>query len=74
VAEYRFMVLIAPFLIYVFIYSILGSFDLLSYIPLMFLQPNFYKSKFVIILLEALIIVLITSSTFLVKGVKEDVY
>lgn len=73
-AEYRFMVLIAPFLIYVFIYSILGSFNLESYIPLVFLQPCSYKNKFIIILLETVIIFLVTSTTFLVKGIKEDIY
>ena len=74
IAEYRFMVIIAPFLIYVFIYSVLGSFNLESYIPLIFLQPYSYKNKFIIILLETVIMFLITASTFLIKGRKEDIY
>ena len=74
IAEYRFMVIIAPFLIYVFIYSVLGSFNLESYIPLIFLQPYSYKNKFIIILLETVIMFLITASTFLIKGKKEDIY
>ena len=74
IAEYRFMVIIAPFLIYVFIYSVLGSFNLESYIPLIFLQPYSYKNKFIIILLETVMMFLITASTFLIKGRKEDIY
>jgi len=75
IAEYRFAVLIAPFLIYVFIYSLCSSFGITSSQPLFFLQPSgYFGSKFSVILIEALILGIITSTTFLIKGAKEDIY
>lgn len=75
IAEYRFAVLTAPFLIYVFIYSLGISLGIISSQPFFFLQPGgYYDSRFSVVLIETLILGAITSTTFLIKGVKEDIY
>lgn len=74
VVEYRFMVIIAPFLIYLFLYSLLSSLGLNNYEPLYFLQPGYGTCDYRIILYETLFLGIITSTTFLISGVREDIY
>lgn len=75
IADYRFAVLIAPFLIYIFIYSLGTSLGIIDYQPFFFLQSGgYFNSRFSVILIEMIILGAITSTTFLIKGGKEDIY
>ncbi|MEG2935092.1 MAG: hypothetical protein RR844_01230 [Clostridium sp.] len=75
IADYRFAVLIAPFLIYIFIYSLGMSLGITDYQPYFFLQScGVFNSSFSVIFIEMVGLGAITSSTFLIKGVKEDIY
>lgn len=74
ISEYRFSVVFMPFLIYLFIYSILSSLGLSKFVPFYFLQFGYGMSSFITIVIQGLILAAITSTTFLIKGVKEDIY
>jgi len=72
--EYRFMALITPFIVYMFVYTVLGSFNLSKYIPFYFLQPGFEACNGYIVLGEIIVLSIITFGVFLFKGVKDDIY
>ncbi len=74
ISEYRFMVVVIPFLIYLFMYSLLSSLGLWSYEAFYFLQPGYGNNSFITIFIQALILATLTSTTFLIGGVKEDIY
>lgn len=72
--EYRFLSIITPFIIYMFLYTVLGSYNLVQYIPFYFLQPGFEVCNGYIVLGEILVMALLTFGIFYFEGVKEDIY
>lgn len=72
--EYRFMALITPFIVYIFVYTVLGSFNLAKYIPFYFLQPGFEVCNGYVVLGEIIGLSIITFGMFFFKGVKDDIY
>lgn len=72
--EYRFLTLITPFIIYMFLYTVLGSYNKPQYIPFYFLQPGFEVCNGFIVLIEILFMGLVTFGIFYFGGVKEDIY
>lgn len=71
--EYRFLSLIIPFIIYIFIYTVFGSYNMPQYIPFYFLQPGFEVCNGYIVLIETLVMALLTFGIFYFWGVKEDI-
>lgn len=68
--EYLFIVLLSPFLIYIFTASILEMMRLEHYSPNNFLRPSYGKGNLVIILIEAIIIFSLTFIPFIFHGKK----
>jgi hypothetical protein len=75
-AEYRFMVLLAPFLFYLFVLSFLNLTGLSLYSPFYFLRPNqpYLNLTFGIIALESAALLLFTAGMFFGKGLHDDTY
>lgn len=75
-SEHRFIVLIFPFLLYLAFFSVMSyistNSQMLAWIPVYFLTPNFLYCKFNIILLEFIVLFVITGMGFVWKGIKHD--
>jgi hypothetical protein len=72
--EHRFVVVISPFLLYLFTFSLFNLLGTVELEAINFLQPSFGNSSFVIILIETLLIVFSTAIIFFAKGIKDDTY
>lgn len=68
--EYLFIVLLSPFLIYIFTASLLDMMKLENYSPNNFLRPSYGNGNLVIILIEAVIIFSLTFIPFIIHGKK----
>lgn len=74
ISEYKFVVLIAPFLVYLFVFSIFNLLGMPIYAPFEFLQPCCNPSSFIVVLIETLILGISTASIFCIKGTRDDTY
>lgn len=72
--EHRFSVLLAPFLVYIFLYTFSSMMGHVEYSPFHFLQPNNGALPFYVIAAVAVVSLAVTSVWFVRKGVKSDVY
>lgn len=73
--EYRFIVVIAPFLLYMFAFSLLDFFDDFGHLqPINFLSPSFGNSSLLIIGGWLILLALATLPLFLWKGAKNDTF
>lgn len=73
--EYRFVVLVSPFLLALFMNSVLNLFNLQSCSPLSFISPGAdCSTTFMIVTCEALFLLLITMGIFFGKGLRKDTY
>lgn len=72
--EHRFVVVIAPFLLYLFVFSIFNLLGEIALEPINFMQPSFGQSSISIILIEALLLGIATGIIFHVRGIKDDTF
>lgn len=72
----RFLVLLFPFLLYVFINSAADFFGFSALSPLHFLQPSqsVVPANFVVILIETILLAAITFGIFTIKGPHDDTF
>ncbi len=73
-AENRFVVIVTPFLLYLFTFSVFSLFGADRFEPINFLSPSFGGSSLSIILGETLLLGLVTLILFIWKGLKDDTY
>ena len=71
---YRFLVLIAPFMVYIFIIALFKLLDLPQWQPTNFSMPWYNEYTLWPILIEPLALFLITFFSFVTRGGKEDIY
>jgi len=71
---YRFLVLISPFIVYLFLMSLFGLLTMENWQPNNFLHPAYYGNVLIPIISEFILFLLITVFGFIIKGPKDDIY
>ena len=74
VVENRFLVLLSPFLIYLFVFSLCNLIGEVSWEPFNFLQPSYPYGSIGVMLAELLLLLLPGVVFFLIKGPRDDIY
>lgn len=71
--NYRFIVLIIPFLFFLFLNSIFGMLGLYDWEPVLFLNPAYSGNRILPIIVETAGILIFTFYLFVIRGRKEDI-
>lgn len=71
---YRFLVLISPFIAYIFLMAGCNLIGLTAWQPTNFLRPGYYENTLLPIIIETLTLFLITMFGFVYRGGKGDIY
>lgn len=72
--EHRFVVLITPFLLYLFVFAFFNLLGAISLAPINFLQPSFSRGNILIIFVETILLGVTTAFIFYSKGMKDDTF
>lgn len=74
IAGYRFLVLLAPFILYLFLMAGFNLIGIDSWQPINFLRPSYSQDALIPMILETIILFLITAFGFIYRGGKGDIY
>ena len=74
IAGYRFLVLLAPLILYLFLMAGFNLIGIDSWQPINFLRPSYDENAVIPTILETVILFLITAFGFMYRGGKGDIY
>lgn len=74
IVDYKFIVMVMPLIIYIFLYSIMGTLGLNEFVPFYFLKPGTEICNGYIVLGEIIVLGVFTIVTFIMGGAKDDIY
>lgn len=72
--NYRFLVLIMPFLLHLFLMTLLPLAGLAAWVPMNFLQPSYPEYTLYPLIIEALLLFVLTFWRVVLAGSKNDIY
>lgn len=72
--EYKFMVLITPFIFYIFIFSVCNLFDHLEYSPVYMLNGGYGQGSYLAYIIQVLLLGIISIGVYFKENLKSDIY